>query len=337
MAIAELRRLIGGEQLYAFALCTTHEDEYNYVLVSANTEEAWKRRVDEYVRRDPAVDLAKLRRSVRWLPADWGYDDFARDVATLPVPSEESVGGYEGIYESFVGALQALDNEGVFGSGAARGHVTLNILCCDMGERFFERGLQRLNPPAVVDAYFAQWTPRSLVDRINALSATERRWRWLALYQGLALRTDAAGDPMLAEARAVGLSEYDVKEQLTAVGAAVVPDLIMLLRRLSRAPTFNEPESTAHQRDGAFTCEARLATSVAFLIGDIGKISEDTIAALQAVVAEVEERDRGVPVASTLAENVARVLHRLRPRRFPNTEADPGSNHLRNAAQFVRR
>jgi len=206
-----------------------------------------------------------------------------------------------------------------------------------MGEEFFERGLRALNPRGVVNAYFTQWTPRGLVDRVNGLSATERRWKWLALYEGLGLHAEAAGDALLSDARAAGLTEHDVREQLVELGPEVVPGLVRLLERLAGAPTFNEPGSAGFGRDGAFTREASLASDVAFLIGDVGAARAPEISALQAIVAEVEERDRQLPLAAILAENVARVLHQLRPGHFPKPVLDPRTNHLRNPELFVRR
>ena len=113
--------------------------------------------------------------------------------------------------------------------------------------------------------------------------------------------------------------------------------LVKLVERHAHARVFNEPGTPAYERDGAFTCESSLASSTAFIIGEIGDVSEREIAALQVIVAETVERDRQVPIASTLAENVARVLHGLRPRRFPKTVMDPGTNHLRNPEAFIPR
>jgi hypothetical protein len=48
------------------------------------------------------------------------------------------------------------------------------------------------------------------------------------------------------------------------------------------------------------------------------------------------ERDKRLKVASTLAENTARVLHDLRPRRFPESQMDPQTYKLLNPEPFVR-
>jgi hypothetical protein len=333
-AVVELARRVGDEHLYAFVLYTSHQDEYLYVLASANTEEALARRIEEYVRRDPATDDVELRRGVRWNAADWGYHDFAPDVGALEVPAARGVGGHAAIHRAFVDALRTLDEEGAFGRGDTRESVTLNVLCGDMGRQFFERGLRALNPATVVEAYFARWTPRAFVERVNARPPDERRHTWLALYEGLALRAEPAAAVVL-EAREAGLTEHGVADELAKLGSCVVPDLVVLLQRLARAPTFNEAGTPAWRRDGAFTREDRVATNVAFVIGEIGKIDEADVACLQDIVAEVAARDRALPRASTLAENVARVLHGLRPRRFPDSVLDPHTNHLRNPEPFI--
>jgi hypothetical protein len=138
-AFAELTGRIGGERLYAFALYTSNVDEYLYVLASANTEEALERRVEEYAQRDPAADVARLRRELRWNAPDWGYHDFAPGVGELEVPPEGDVGGPVLIYRAFLDALRTLDREGLFGEADARAQITLNVLCGDMGNDFSAR------------------------------------------------------------------------------------------------------------------------------------------------------------------------------------------------------
>jgi hypothetical protein len=153
-AVAQLTGRVRDERLYAFALYTSHVDEYLYILASANTEEAIERRVDEYAQRDPSADVERLRRELRWNAPDWGYHDFAPGVGELEVPPADDVGGPALIYRAFVAALRTLDREGLFGEADARAQITLNVLCGDIGNDFFERGLRALNPRAVVDGYF---------------------------------------------------------------------------------------------------------------------------------------------------------------------------------------
>jgi len=54
-------------------------------------------------------------------------------------------------------------------------------------------------------------------------------------------------------------------------------------------------------------------------------------------VGDFVERDRRLRVASTLAENTARVLHELRPRRFPETVMDPLTYKLLNPEPYLLR
>ena len=67
----------------------------------------------------------------------------------------------------------------------------------------------------------------------------------------------------------------------------------------------------------------------------VGAIQDRDVRRLQALVAGFVERDKRLKVASTLAENTARVLHELRPRRFPDSVMDPLTYKLLNPEPFV--
>ena len=64
-------------------------------------------------------------------------------------------------------------------------------------------------------------------------------------------------------------------------------------------------------------------------------MNDRDVARLQQLVAGFVERDRRLRVASTLAENTARVLHELRPRRFPPSEMDPLTYKLLNPEPYL--
>jgi hypothetical protein len=49
------------------------------------------------------------------------------------------------------------------------------------------------------------------------------------------------------------------------------------------------------------------------------------------------ELDERLSKTCPLAENIARVMHELRPRRYPATILDEDTNHLRNATLFLPR
>ncbi len=85
------------------------------------------------------------------------------------------------------------------------------------------------------------------------------------------------------------------------------------------------------------TREVWLAGSALFLVRRIGGVPDREIERLQRLVGEFVERDRRLKVASTLAENTARVLHELRPRRFPPSAMEPLTYKLSNPEPFLAR
>jgi hypothetical protein len=80
-----------------------------------------------------------------------------------------------------------------------------------------------------------------------------------------------------------------------------------------------------------------LAGSALFLLRRVGAVPERDISRLQKLVGDFVERDRRLRIASTLAENTARVLHELRPRRVPPSEMDPATFKLLNPEPFLPR
>jgi hypothetical protein len=148
---------------------------------------------------------------------------------------------------------------------------------------------------------------------------------WLALYEDLYMEWRTA---IAEEARARGISPWEVEAQLLAFGPRVVPALVDLVAHYGFAPAFDRERELE-------TREVWLAGSALFLLRRVGAVSEREIHRLQRLVADFVERDRRLKVASTLAENTARVLHELRPRRFPPSEMDPLTYKLLNPEPFL--
>jgi hypothetical protein len=136
--------------------------------------------------------------------------------------------------------------------------------------------------------------------------------------------------PIAEEARSRGISPWEVEEQLVRFGPKVVPKLVDLVAHYGFASAFD------HSR-GLETREVWLAGSALFLARRVGLVSEKEIERLRQLVGAFVERDRRLRVASTLAENTARVLHELRPRRFPPTVMDPLTYKLLNPEPYLPR
>jgi hypothetical protein len=328
-AIVELRARIGSEALYTLALFTTGEAEYASLALSANTEEALARRAAAVAVREPRFRGEAGRRLLRWSPPDWGYHDFAAAVRELDLPPADArrPGLDAALYAAFVGALKDVDRAGLLGRGAERAFLTVNVLCPAASPAFFRKGLRALNPAPSVERHLHETAAAPFVRCVNRAPRRERMRIWLALYEDLYMEWRT---PIAEEARARGMSPWDVEVELARFGSKVSPALVDLLAHYGFAAPFD------HNR-GLETREAWLAGSALFLLRRVGAVSEREIARLQRLVQEFVERDRRLKIASTLAENTARVLHELRPRRFPPSEMDGQTYKLLNPEPFLLR
>jgi hypothetical protein len=326
-ALRDLRARVGSETLYAFALVTSGEHGFAWVKASANTEEALSRRAAARSAREPRHRGESGRRLLRWSPADWEYHDFSPEVRALELP--DPAGRPErvdrAVLEALEGALRSVDRAGLFGRGAERAFLTVNVLCEGASPAFFRRGLRALNPAPTVERHLAETSPAPFVRCVNRAPRRERMRIWLALYEDLYMEWRT---PIAEEARARGMSPWEVEDELFRFGPKVAPALVDLLAHYGFAPPFD------HAR-GLETREVWLAGSALFLLRRVGAVPEREIARLQRLVGEFVERDRRLKIVSTLAENVARVLHELRPRRFPPSEMDPQTYRLLNPEPFL--
>jgi hypothetical protein len=328
-AVTELRRRIGSETLYGFALFTSGERGFSFVRASANTEEGLARRADRMAEQDTRFRGEAGRRLLRWNAPEWAYHDFAEGVRALEIPDPATRRATldAALYEAFAAALEAVDRAGLFGRGAERAFLTVNVLCDHPSPAFFQKGLVRLNPVPTVERHRHETAAAPFIRCVNRAPRRERMRIWLALYEDLYMEWRT---PIAEEARARGFSPWEVEDELVRFGPKVVPRLVDLVAHYGFASAFD------HNR-GLETREVWLAGSALFLVRRIGLLTERDIARLQHLVGEFVERDRRLRVASTLAENTARVLHELRPRRFPPTVMDPLTYKLLNPEDYVLR
>ena len=326
-AVQDLRRRIGSETLYGFALVTSGESGYAWVRASANTEEGLSRRADERAGADTRFKGESGRRLLRWAAPEWAYHDFSDGVRalTVPDPATRRPTLDAALYEAFVGALKAVDRAGLFGRGAERAFLTVNVLCDRPSPAFFRAGLVRLNPIPTVERHRDETGQAPFIRCVNRAPRRERMRIWLALYEDLYMEWKTV---IAEEARARGFSPWEVEEELVRFGPKLVPKLVDLVAHYGFASAFD------HNR-GLETREVWLAGSALFLARRIGLVSDREILRLQRLVGKFVERDRRLRVASTLAENTARVLHELRPRRFPPTIMDPLTYKLLNPEPYL--
>src|SRR6266511_4355897 len=154
-AVQDLRRKIGSEALYGFALFTSGDAGFAWARASANTEEGLARRADQRAEADPRFRGESGRRLLRWNAPEWAYHDFSEGVRALEVPDPATRRATldPALYEAFVGALKAVDRAGLFGRGAERAFLTVNVMCEHPSSAFFGRGLVRLNPVPTVERH----------------------------------------------------------------------------------------------------------------------------------------------------------------------------------------
>ena len=326
-AVRALRRRIGTEHLYAFALYTSGPERFAWVRASANTEEALTRSATAMAAVDRRYAGEAGRRLLRWSPPYWEHHDFDPAVAALELPDCEgrSARNDKAVYDAMIGALRTLDRSGLFGRGAERCFLTVNVIGERGGDPLFKKGLRLLNPRPAIDRLLHEHSKAAFVRCVNRAQRRERMRIWLALYEDLYMEWRT---PIAEEARARGLSPWDVEAELSRFGPKVVPALIDLTAHYGFAPAFDKQRELE-------TREVWLAGSALFLVPRLGAISERDVKRLQGLVAAFVERDKRLKVASTLAENTARVLHDLRPHRFPESAMDPHTYKLLNPDPFT--
>jgi hypothetical protein len=326
-AVRALKRRVGTEHLYAFALFTSGPSDFAWVRASGNTEEALTRSATAMGALDRRYAGEAGRRLLRWSPPHWEHHDFDPGVSglELPDPRGRSERVDRAIYDAMVGALRTLDRAGLFGKGADRCFMIVNVLGEKGGEPFFKKGLRLLNPRPAIERILQENSKAALIRCVNRAPRRERMRIWLALYEDLYLEWRT---PIAEDARARGLSPWDVEEELRRFGPKVVPALIDLLAHYGFAPAFDKQRELE-------TREVWLAGSALFLVPKVGAVQEREVRRLQELVAGFVERDKRLKVASTLAENTARILHDLRPRRFPESRMDPHTYKLLNPEPFL--
>jgi hypothetical protein len=97
---------------------------------------------------------------VRWNPEDWEYYDYDMGRRAFG-PVEKLLVGYDPldeeafdvVHEAYLGALEDADHVGVFGHGAEREGVVINLMWGDQDVKEFVRTAKRLNLPKVAARY----------------------------------------------------------------------------------------------------------------------------------------------------------------------------------------
>jgi hypothetical protein len=149
-----------NEQFYAFALYT--EGLGAYLSPTSNTEEA-------LIRSAAGSDFEPIE--LRWNPCDWEYhlegeeaftavQQLLTEVDPYQQPDDDTDGDVETqaqqVFETSLRVLKELDAEGLFGHGADREKVVINLFKGDQEEDERLAWAQQLNPPPVWKRYEAE-------------------------------------------------------------------------------------------------------------------------------------------------------------------------------------
>ncbi len=139
-ALDDMRRSYPGERFYAFALVTS--PDVSRVAPSFSSEEGLS------------------RPELRWSPSGWPYvgeaeQQFDRaaemlDALRLEVDDDDDALARleDELWEALHRALEDLDRQGVFGEGAAREQLVVNVLFEEPDFGVHVASARRLNPPA---------------------------------------------------------------------------------------------------------------------------------------------------------------------------------------------
>jgi hypothetical protein len=146
-----------GEQIYAFAVYS--DGGAMTICPAANSEEAYS----EKSRGADPSDLVYYR----WNTGDWAYEFEhveAFDGASAMLDDLRQAMGeeayfndaHEDVFKTMVAALEELNMENVFSTGAARERITVFFTISDGGEEWEAYSVPRCNPPAVAERFLRE-------------------------------------------------------------------------------------------------------------------------------------------------------------------------------------
>ncbi len=201
-----------------------------------------------------------------------------------------------------------------------------------MSEKFFFKGLKKLNSRELVNAYVEEYTAYPYIQWIESLSFEAKIKTIITLYRDLTL--DVPTLPTL-EAKSRNLEYYDLEPLIIASSPDTIYPLLEIIEKYGFCQTFNEKGSEMYKKYGAFTPESRLAANSVFLIAQCKGINDLHIKKMQEILAKRVKFDENLSITSTLAENIARVLNELKPSQFPKSIMNQKTNQLDNPEPFL--
>lgn len=232
------------------------------------------------------------------------------------------------IHEAYREVLSGLDHAGHFGVGEVRHRLALGGFGMDVTPAFVLQNVRMLNPPPVLE-WFERRDPRSDVfyRTLDSMLFKERADLLLPLWTSAVLED---GDPRITALAAGGIDQYSIAAEVTRLGARVVPGVIRIMDEASLHPPLNLDPSGR-----CWSAYAELAIAAAFLLAEINAATDMDIERMLAILRRSVARDAALAYTTTFSANLARVLHILRPTRFPDSVLNGKSCHLMNYEDFI--
>ena len=306
-----LSERIGNEELYVFSIWTSHEADFSYLSAAANTEEALLRAAKAMAEKHPEQSLESYLIRLRWSPADWAYQGLGINGASLKLPKGEGASRDAKIYSDLVAELRPFRDKSAL--ARFRSKLYLLIVTGDMSDAYFQKGLKALNPEELVESYLNTSTAEPQLRELRALPEPLRLQKVMELYEGLWLQKSSGL-----------LTQFDLGPLLVEMGPVAADRLLDIVE--------------AHGLDALVEkspMEGLMVSASVLMVSDFKKTSADQRDRLRKIVAKRVELDRGSSRASTLAENAARVLHRIEPNKYPMPKMNSRTNHLENSGDFI--
>lgn len=327
-AVLDLFTQIQDENIYALSLYTSGEDDYSYICVSANTEEDLIEKAHLYATEDVGVNENAAIKSLRWSVPDWKYHNFSSEIESLTLPDDLGPKRDLKLYNDFVSCIKKVKKNVLFENR----NIVFLITCGDMSDDFLIKGLKKLNSNEVINRYLEEYTALPFINYLRSLPIISQIEKVINLYCDLWLYTNTE---MCIEARTRNVTQFDLEPLIIEYGPQIAPKLLDIIEANGFKPIFYEKSSDEFKKHGAFTLENELATSCTFLIEEYRKIDDSQIERMQKIIKKRIEIDTNLEITSTLAENLARVLHKLRPNKFPDTVMSSKTNHLENYKEYL--
>ena len=165
----ELLKVIGNERIYAVCLVT--DSDAMTVFFAINTYEKMESNYHNYTQKNKSENLSDeiLYKTVKWVPAEWGYDDSDLEKSEIVLVSDYLAEKRESIedsrfrefeeqfYKTMTETLLTLHNEGLFCHEKDDITIFISISDDDRAEMIENYSAGLLNSENVMSNFLKRW------------------------------------------------------------------------------------------------------------------------------------------------------------------------------------